>query len=123
MILCQYVNKLARPVNSACFQVFSLEVSKAHNCLELTYQPDSRKPKKAYLLDAHSLRLLARTDWFRDLAVEMDCSLVAFDHTSVYFETVVWTVTAAYLNRYPGISIILLRGSEVSLDQLVQLQK
>ncbi len=125
--IIQSVEILARPLSSACFQAFLIQEDIPTHTLWLTYQtgkaPSTGDNRRSFYgkLDQILLRELALQPVVREKILEL------FGDDLVYFDTdhsgfADRLIMVLRHLREEGVQFMLLRGSEVSLDRMVQLQ-
>jgi hypothetical protein len=115
------IEQLARPMNAACYQAFSVEANVNTGSLFLVYQGGKSLKKVWVNNDLVLLGELIRNPTIREWFLELYGVHVDLDPMNSYFADHMVHVVA-YLSSEYGAQFMLLRGSEVSLDHLVQLQ-
>jgi hypothetical protein len=116
------IEHLARPMNSACFQAFTIDADILTGSLWLRYEAGGANEKVWYVKSDEVLsRALIMEPTIREKFIELYGSDVDLNPIGSYFPSHMVFVLG-YLFLQSGIRFMLLRGSEVSLDSLVQLQ-
>lgn len=116
------IESFARPLNAECFQVFLIEADQLNHTLWLTYKSGSKDCKRYAKHDEILLRELAMNPTVREWFLELYGPDVEISTLSEYFADRMVFVLSYLLSEHDT-RFMILRGSEVSLDRLVQLQE
>lgn len=118
-----YVDTLARPMSNTCFQMFVVEPNPMSFNIVLCYIDGTARNSLRCEASESVLRLIARDPSIREEYLAQFPHIVdPMDHNNVYFKHRM--VRVLYnLASEQGCVFMYLRGSEVSLDRLVQMEE
>lgn len=118
------ISQLARPINADVFHVYMCRADIISHRLyfDLRRGAGLKYKVRSFSADESYLRMICREPVIRQHMIDLyGPQIDLFDYLDESLESRL-TVVISHLSNVDNTSFMLLRGSEVSLDQLVQLQ-